>query len=210
MGSFDSDEGTYMQRIAENEFKEFDEVSELFYEMVDSLHRLGDIDFLDIVKIDDMKSSKQSKIIKHIYEPNNILKIISSLDKINKNMKGLKVLLLDFLKDIDRINITDPEKKKERMENKDTRSKLMDIFVPLIMLIEGNVKDKEDDKELNDSLDELNEAVESLEKTISDSEKEDIFRSRPRIPRNIEEPQNQTIETFSYFRTNPIDRLNEN
>lgn len=228
-------EDTYMQRLAKDEFERFEELSNMFYEMIDSLHRLGDFEFLNSVKVDGVKLTNSEKIKRYIYEPRNIMKILVSLDKINTNIEETKKSINVLLKDIDRMNVTDPEEKVKRSKEKDTKNKLLDIFVPLIMLIEEGVKKKFTDKDLNESLKELDNAVKNLEEEMDKSDelieqevgidnsnstirteitepevivynRDEVFRSRPRIPRNLSLEMNRS-NASSYFNVQPIDRF---
>jgi len=87
-------EETYMQEVARHEFEKFEEVSDSFYEMIDSLHRLGDIHFMEKLKemrkdmdtelIDGTKFRNPKKAYGYINSPNNVIKIMRKLDDINK------------------------------------------------------------------------------------------------------------------------------
>ena len=275
----DSEDGTYMQSVAKHEFEEFEKVSDLFYEMIDSLHRLGDMNFLSTVKVDGSKLSNPHKIKNYLYNPYNVIKIMSDLEKVNTSMDHLRTSLTMFLSSIDRFNITDPERKRTR-QNKKSTMETIDAFLPLIVMLDGLKKKDDVDSDLENAINELTDSINdltvdvntrntsvTLNDTIEDDDnitaderdeddevegevvvyrrpdnslvrsigrghtdstrmrnilttqgsvfqdsvqnahyntitREDAFRPRPRIPRNLPE--------FSYYSRSPRDRLNHN
>lgn len=201
-------EETYMQKIARYEFEEFEGVSDIFYEMIDSLHRLGDIDFLSNIKVDGSKLSNSNKVKEYIYEPYNMIKIMGDIERINVKMVELRERIEEFLYNVDRYNVTNPESKRKRQSERN-RMDTIDAFIPLISMlsdIKNNEKDEIEEGEERDdnesySLDEVIERDSNIRRE-EEGEREEVFRSRPRIPRNIVRSENR-ISDFSYF-SNPI------
>lgn len=155
---------TYMQKISAYEFEKFDEMTESFYELIDSLHRFGDYGFLKKLmstehiyaeveesefETENEKIKSPERMYEYINRPESIISINSKLSKINKGISNLKCTIEDLLYELDQYKVTNPKSMRKRLQSQiDTKN---NEIMPILML-------------LNQKMAMRNELEESLEK----------------------------------------------
>ena len=135
---------TYMQEVAVYEFDYFDEATELFYEMIDSFHRMGDQGFLQNM-INDYGELFDSEIYEKVRSPESIIPVIGKISKMNEKIDELKDSMLDILTILDEMRVTDPQKRRKRIQESEWY-KNMDIL-PMLVNLNARLKERIEERE---------------------------------------------------------------